>query len=239
MQNYNEASGCSTLKTKLKEFLGKLNLTDSERVDSDHTLEKMLSSFEEQLLHQWEDIGCNFDWHLTCSHEISVDWYPNVGKTSDEIEEEDREDRESIDFILQCAEVVEKGNYGLLKAPESIQDIHGLAVALLAVRDDSNVFNLLTQYGWEFEDDSYGSGGGPSLKEIVSHLDDWSIDVDLCADFSGTATLKDPAGVDHEIELPPCEFEDFSDNFRITEVLDILDLFEGDVVAFETFKKLL
>ena len=77
------------------------------------------------------------------------------------------------------------------------------------------------------------------MEEIIPHLDDWSIDVDLCGDFSGTVTLKDPSGVDQEIELPPCEFEDFSDNYRITEVLDILDLFEGDVVAFESFKKLL
>ena len=209
-----------------------------ENHDGGQQPEDALSFFEEQLLDQWDYIGCGFDVHFTCSHEISVEWCSNSGSLSSETDEEDEDDHEDVDFVLQCEEVAENAGNGVLVAPERVRDIRGLAVSLLAKQDYSSAFQLLIQHGWQFEDADVASGPGPELAEVIPRREGWDIDTDLNGDFSGIAIVTDPSGVVHEVELPEADFEDFSDNFHITDDLDALHLFEDNPAALEALRKL-
>ena len=72
-----------------------------ENLDGGQHPEDALSFFEEQLLDKWDYIGCGFDVHFTCSHEISVEWCSNSGNLSSETDEEDEDDDKAFYNIQQ------------------------------------------------------------------------------------------------------------------------------------------
>lgn len=213
-------------------------------VDIPGSYNAIIRLFERELLGHLNDLSCSFDWEMTCSHEISVDWQP----AEDQAEEMDNEDgmgEESQDFTITLSATIDSGNHAILRPPSGVDDVKLLFAELDAFEgENSKLFQVLQRHGWDCETDCTGDGGYFDLESVEPELDGWGFSAaSIMGDGSGTLCVTDPSGKEHEIELAEGDIEDSFVNYALEDGFCLSDflseLFSHDMDALYAFQRII
>ena len=190
--------------------------------------------FESELLRRLDGLSCSFEWIMSCTHEVSIDWDPGLNKEVDA----DEDGELTQDFSIACSATIEDGNYATLRSPSSIDNIHSLFIQLDSQESACKILDILKKHGWDCEDDTTGDGGYYDLDSVEPVLDGWDFSASLMGDASGTLCITDPSGVEHEYELPAGDIEDSFANYALDDCPSLLDIFANDAEGLNAFRKI-
>ena len=198
----------------------------------------IIGLFETELLSRLDDLSCSFDWNMTCTHEVTIDWQP-INDQEGESDDGDELDEESQDFTITLSATIDSGNHAILKSPSRVDDIKLLFAELDANEDPDKLIQMLRSHGWDCEDDTTGDGGYFDLESVEPELDKWDFSsASIMGGGSGTLCVTDPSGEEHEIELPEGDIEDSFENYVLEEDFDLSEIFDHEMNAIEAFRKI-
>jgi len=191
------------------------------------------------LLSRLDGLSCSFDWNITCSHEISIDWQP-VEDQDEEIDNEDDPAEECQDFTITLSATIDSGNCAILRSPGTLDDTKLLFTELNALQGADQLLQTLQRHGWDSEVDTTGDGGYFDLESVEPELDGWDFSsASIMGNGSGTLCVTDPSGEEHEIELPEGEMEDSFLNYVLEEGFYLSELFDDDMDALDAFERII
>jgi hypothetical protein len=207
-------------------------------VDIPSSYNTIVRLFEAELLSRLDGLSCSFDWNITCSHEISIDWQP-VEDQDEEIDDEDDPAEECQDFTITLSATIDSGNCAILRSPGTLDDTKLLFAELNALKGADQLLQILQRHGWDCEVDTTGDGGYFDLESVEPELDEWVFSsASIMGNGSGTLCVTDPSGEEHEIELPEGEMEDSFVNYVLEEGFDLSVLFDHDMDALDAFERI-
>jgi hypothetical protein len=197
----------------------------------------IISLFEAELLSRFDGLSCRFDWKMSCSHEISIDWQP-----ANELEEQgdngDDLTERSQDFTVSLLGTIDNEN-ALLESPGKVNDIKRLFAELDANESVVKLFEILERHGWVCSNCASGDGGYFELDSVEPALDEWNFsEYSITVDGSGTLCVTDPSEKEHEIDLPAGVLEHSFENYRLDELFALPDIFDHDMEALDAFRKI-
>jgi len=208
-------------------------------VDIPSSYNTIIRLFEAELLSRLDGLSCSFDWNMTCSHEISVDWQPAEGQDGANSNKADL-DEESQDFTITLSATIDYRNVAILYAPSTLDNTHLLFSELSAANGADKLLQILERHGWSAQNSSSGDYADVDLKSVEPDLDEWVFSpASWKDDGSGTLYVTDPTGEEHEIELPRGDVEHSFDNYALEEGFDLSGLFDHDMDALDAFKRMM
>lgn len=195
--------------------------------------------FETALLRHFDRLSCSFDWNMTCTHEISIDWNPSLINKQEENSTQEEYEETTQDFTITCSATIDSGNSAELNSPNSVSDIQRLYTELDACDGCESLFKVLRAHGWGCDTECTGDGGYFELESVEPELDDWEFSGSFMGDASGTLCITDPTGTEHECELPAGDIEDSFDNYRLDQYVSLSGLFDEGEVAQQAFRRII